>query len=126
MALRNHQFDFSEKLGGEKPRSGSMLVEDYLKPAATRAGIIWVENGQMHGEDGEVIKRFGFHSFRHSLTSWLMANGENPQVVRAMLRWTSLNMLWHYSHGFSKEKLEAQGTVLEKLVPERVRQRVQA
>ena len=27
--------------------------------------------------------------------NWLMANGENPQVVRAMLRWTNLNMLAH-------------------------------
>lgn len=116
----------SEKLGGEQPRSGSMLVEDYLRPAAIAAGIIKTENGKIFGGEGEAIKRFGFHSFRHSLTSWLMANGENPQVVRAMLRWTSLNMLWHYSHGFSQQKLEAQGAVLEKLVPERVRQRVQA
>ena len=38
------------------------------------------------------VKRFGFHTFRHSLTSWLMANGENPQIVRAMLRWTNLTM----------------------------------
>jgi integrase len=116
----------SEKLGGEKPRSGSMLVEDYLKPAAINAGIIKVENGKTYDEDGELVKRFGFHSFRHSLTSWLMANGENPQVVRAMLRWTSLNMLWHYTHGFSEDKLEAQGAVLEKIVPQRVRQRVLA
>jgi integrase len=116
----------SEKLGGEKPRSGSMLVEDYLRPAAVRAGVIRVENGKTYGEDGEEIERFGFHSFRHSLTSWLMANGENPQVVRAMLRWTSLNMLAHYTHSFPNEKLEAQAAVLEKLVPERVRQRGQA
>jgi len=127
MYAENDDFIFaSEKLGGEKPRSGSMLVEDYLRPAAISAGTIRVENGETYGEDGEAIKRFGFHSFRHSLTSWLMANGENPQVVRAMLRWTSLNMLWHYSHGFSEEKLEAQGAVLEKIVPERVRQRVLA
>jgi hypothetical protein len=26
-----------------------------------------------------------------------MANGENPQIVRAMLRWTNLNMLAHYA-----------------------------
>jgi integrase len=38
------------------------------------------------------VKRFGFHKVRHSLTSWLMANGENPQIVRAMLRWTNFNM----------------------------------
>jgi hypothetical protein len=33
-------------------------------------------------------------------------------------------MLWHYFHSFTEEKLEAQGTVLEKLVPERVQQRM--
>jgi hypothetical protein len=48
-----------------------------------------------------------------------MANGENPQIVRAMLRWTNLNMLAHYTHGFKADKLEAQGTVLEKLVGSR-------
>ena len=44
------------------------------------------------------------------------ANGENPQIVRAMLRWTNLNMLAHYAHGFKSDKLEAQGAVLDKLV----------
>jgi integrase len=81
----------SSKLGGRKPRLGSMVVEDYLQPAA-------------------------IHTFRHSLTSWLMANGENPQIVRAMLRWTNLNMLAHYAHGFKSDKLEAQGAVLDELV----------
>jgi hypothetical protein len=46
----------------------------------------------------------------------LVANGENPQIVRAMLRWTNLNMLAHYTHGFKADKLEAQGAVLRKLV----------
>ena len=49
-----------------------------------------------------------------------MANGENPQIVRAMLRWTNLNMLAHYAHGFKSDKLEAQGAVLDKLVKLRV------
>lgn len=43
-----------------------------------------------------------------------------------MLRWTSLNMLAHYTHSFNKEKLEAQGAVLEKIVPQRERERVLA
>ena len=30
---------------------------------------------------------------------------------RAMLRWTNLNMLVHYTHGFKADKLEAQGAV---------------
>lgn len=62
--------------------------------------------------DGEFVKRFGFHS----LTSWLMANSENPQIVRAILHWTNLNMPAHYAHGFKADKLEAQGAVLERLV----------
>ncbi|HYW39246.1 MAG TPA: tyrosine-type recombinase/integrase [Terriglobales bacterium] len=69
-------------------------------------------------DDGELVKRFGFHTFRHSLRSWLMANDENPQIVCAMLRWKNLNMLSHYTHGFKADKLEAQGAVLEKLVRE--------
>jgi len=92
-----------------------MVVEDYLQPAAIRAGVLEVKDGKRY-IDGECVKRFGFHTFRHSLTSWLMANGENPQIVRAMLRWTNLNMLAHYAHGFKSDKLEAQGAVLDKLV----------
>jgi hypothetical protein len=35
-----------------------------------------------------------------------------------MLRWTNLNMLSHYTHGFKADKLEAQGAGLERLVRE--------
>lgn len=62
------------------------------------------------------MKRFAFHTFRHSLTSWLMAICENPQIVCATLRWTNLNMLAHSTHGFKADKLKAQGAVLKKLV----------
>jgi integrase len=103
----------SAKLKGRKPRLGSMVVQDYLQPAAIRAGILEVKDGKRYIET-ELVERFGFHTFRHSLTSWLMANGENPQIVRAMLRWANLNMLAHYAHGFKSDKLEAQGAVLNK------------
>ena len=52
---------------------------------------------------GEFVNPFGFYTFRHSLTSWLIANGGNPQIVRAMLRWTNFNMLAHYAHGFKSD-----------------------
>jgi integrase len=107
----------SQKLKGHKPRRGSMVVADHLKPAAVRAGVIEVKDGKTY-MGGELVKRFGFHTFRHSLTSWLMANDENPQIVRAMLRWTNLNMLSHYTHGFKADKIEAQGAVLGRLVRE--------
>jgi integrase len=105
----------SARTCGRKPRCGSMVAESHLRPAAERAGVIEISEGKTYS-NGELVKRFGFHTFRHSLTSWLMANGENPQIVRAMLRWTNLNMLAHYTHGFKADKLEAQGAVLEKLV----------
>jgi len=105
----------SRKTSGRTPRYGSVVVEDYLRPAAVRAGVLEIKDGETF-IDGELVKRFGFHTFRHSLTSWLMANGENPQIVRAMLRWTNLNMLAQYTDGFKADKLEAQGAVLKKLV----------
>jgi integrase len=95
-----------------------MVVESYLRPAAERAEAIEVRDRKAY-IDGEFAMRFGFHTFRHSLTCWLMANGENPQIVRAMLRWTNLNMLAHYTHGFKADKLEVHGTDLEKLVGSR-------
>ena len=47
-----------------------------------------------------------------------MAYGEqrNPQIVRAMLRWTNFNMLAHYANGDKSDKLEAQGVFLDKMV----------
>jgi integrase len=105
----------SRRTSGRTPRCGSVVVEDYLRPAAIRAEVLEMDDDKVY-IDGDLVKRFGFHTFRHSLTSWLMANGENPQIVRAMLRWTNLNMLAPYTQGFKTDKLEAQGAVLKKLV----------
>jgi integrase len=83
-----------------------MVVEDYLQPPAIRAGVLEVKDGRRH-IDGEFVKRFGFHTFRHSLTSWLRANSGNPQIVRAIVRWTNFNMLAHSAHGSTSSKLRA-------------------
>jgi integrase len=42
-----------------------MLVEDHLRPAAVKAGVL------KQGEKG----RFGFHTLRHSLASFLVRKG---------------------------------------------------
>ena len=73
----------SYKLGGTKPRVGSMIEEDYLRLAVVKAGVIKVdEDGRTFDLDANEIKRFGFHMFRHSLASFLMAEGENPAVIK--------------------------------------------
>jgi integrase len=86
----------SEKLRGKQPRSGSQLVEDYLRPAAIRAGVIREKDGITHGPDGEVVKRFGFHTCRHSLATCLMDEQENPAIVQAIMRHSEMDMTLYY------------------------------
>jgi integrase len=100
----------SYKLSGRKPRTGSMIVEDYLRLAATKAKIIRLDDrGGTLDLDGNKIRRFGFHVFRHSLCSFLMSEGETPAVIQATLRHTRLDMTMYYAHSRMKQKLEAQG-----------------
>jgi integrase len=81
-----------------------MLVAKHLQPAARKAGI----SGQV-----------GFHTLRRSLASALVANGNDPKLVQELLRHsnvqTTLNI---YARAMSPAKLEAQGWVLQQLLPE--------
>ena len=112
----------SVKLGGTQARSGSMLVEDYIRPSAIKAGAIRVENGITYDRDGEVVKRFGFHNLgRHSLATFLMDAQENPALVQAIMRHAKMDMTLYYSHSRRKAKRAAQERVLQHLIPEEMR-----
>ncbi len=116
----------SVKLDGTQPRSGSMLVEDYIRPAAIKAGAIRVENGITYDRDGEVVKRFGFHNLgRHSLATFLMDEQENPAVVQAIMRHAKMDMTLYYTHTSRKAKRAAQEKMLLHLIPEEMRVQVQ-
>jgi integrase len=117
MYADNDDFVFpSQKLYGKQPRSGSQLVEDYLRPAAIRAGVIREKEGITYGPDGEVVKRFGFHTFRHSLATCLMDEQENPAVVQAIMRHSKMDMTLYYSHSRRSAKRAAQENVVQRLV----------
>jgi integrase len=104
----------------------SMLVEDYIRPAAIKAGVIRVENGITYDRDGEVVKRFGFHNLgRHSLATFLMDEQENPAVVQAIMRHAKMDMTLYYSHSSRKAKRAAQEKMLQHLIPEEMRVQVQ-
>jgi integrase len=92
------------------------LVEDYLRPAAIRAGVIREKDGITYGPDGEVVKRFGFHTFRHSLATCLMDEQENPAVVQAIMRHSKMDMTLYYSHSRRSAKRAAQEKVVQRLV----------
>jgi integrase len=97
----------SFKLKGRQPRVANMLVSDYLRPAAVKAGVIAAD------WDG----RFGFHNFRHSLASYLVRSKIDPKTVQALLRHSDVKTtLQLYSHSVSEDRMLAQGSILEAIL----------
>jgi integrase len=110
MYAENEDWVFpSVKLSGRKPRTPTMLVQDYLYPAAVKAGILTLgEDGEYRSREGDVVRQFGFHNLgRHSLATFLMDNKENPAVVQAVMRHSKMDMTLYYSHSRREEKRAA-------------------
>lgn len=91
----------SARLKGKQPRVANML-EDYLRPAAVKAGVL---------KEGEKV-RFGFHDLRHSLASFLVRKGTTGvKTVQKMLRHSDVSTtLGIYAHSKSEDRLAAQMT----------------
>jgi integrase len=88
---------------GKTPRSGSILVTDYLKKAAYDAGVL---------KPGEKVQ-FGMHNLRHSLATYLIAVGCDVKTVQGILRHSNpLTTLQLYAHGRSQDRSDAQGEIL--------------
>jgi site-specific recombinase XerD len=80
-----------------------MLVEDHLRPAAVKAGVL---------KEGEKV-RFGFHNLRHSLASFLVRQGTDVKTVQKMLRHSDVaTTLGIYTHSMSEDRLAAQDDML--------------
>jgi len=88
---------------GKTPRSGSILVTDYLKRAAYEAGVL---------KKGEKVQ-FGMHNLRHSLATYLIAVGRDVKTVQTILRHANpMTTLQLYAHGRSQDRSDAQGEML--------------
>jgi integrase len=117
----------SIKLGGKKPRTPTMLVQDYLYPAALKAGILVERDEEYYSKDGDLVKRFGFHNLgRHSLATFLMDEQENPAVVQAVMRHAQMDMTLYYSHSQRKQKRAALDNYAARLFSEKKRVQVPA
>ena len=90
---------------GNQPRFGSMIVEDYIRPAAIAAGVLEKRDGKCY-YDGEAVDRFGFHNLRHGLATWLAEQGTDPAIIQRMLRHSSKDMTMHYIHAKAREAQE--------------------
>jgi integrase len=61
----------SPRSKGRKPFYPDMVTVKRIRPAALRAGI---------------TRRIGWHTFRHTYSTMLIANGENVKVVQKLMR----------------------------------------
>jgi integrase len=98
----------SFKLRGRKPRTGSIMAQDYLRPAAVKAGILALGDR----------RRFGFHNLRHSLASFLVTQTKTDvKTVQSMLRHANVGTtLDIYTHAVQKDMLAAQDQVMEAML----------
>jgi integrase len=87
----------SDKLNGKKPRTGQMVNRCYLKPAAIATKVIKPD------------ERFGFHSLRHSLSTWVNNATKDVKIVQTLLRHSNPDItVGTYIHGVPEENLKAQ------------------
>ncbi len=92
----------SEKVQGKMPPWTDTLLDRFLQPAAKRAGIAkWV----------------GFHTFRHTYSTLLKANGEDIKVVQELMRHANVTTMMNvYTKALTPAKREAQSRVVDVLL----------
>ncbi|HUS18091.1 MAG TPA: site-specific integrase, partial [Terriglobales bacterium] len=96
----------SPKLGGIKPLTPGMLLRWHLQPAAKMAGV-----------EGSV----GWHTFRRTIATLFIANGENVKVVQDSLRHANSKMtLDLYAQATTTSKQAAQTKLIQMVLPARL------
>ena len=93
----------SARAKGKTPRSAGVAGQDYLRPAAVKAGVI------PKGYTG----RFGWYNLRHSLGTILAANEVNLPVIQSILRHTKPSTTAVYTHRVNSAQMAAQEKFLE-------------
>jgi integrase len=94
----------SPRSKGELPYWPAILMRKVIRPAALRAGV---------------TKWIGWHTFRHSHSTLLIANGENLKVVQELMRHGSARITVDiYSQARNPAKRAAQQRNLEMILPE--------
>ena len=93
----------SSRRGGRNPYWPDSVLSEVIRPAAARAGI---------------RKHIGWHTFRHSFCTLLMANGENVKIVQELMRHANCRTtLEIYSQARNEAKRAAQHRLVEMICP---------
>jgi integrase len=114
----------SLKMHGRIPMSAGIFVTDYLRPAALKIGIAIPDD-----------QRFGLHSFRSSLATWMVSVAKTDlKTAQGSLRHANPQVLLdRYARAVTDEMVAAQGRFLEacgmgverKLLPQPATDRMQ-
>lgn len=104
-AYRGHEdwLFASPRMNGAKPYSPDTVLSKAIRPAAKSAGI---------------MKRVGWHTFRHTFATLLKANGEDVKVVQESLRHANSRItLDTYTQAVTPAKRQAQSKVVQMIRP---------
>lgn len=89
---------------GKQPYWPSTILRHFIQPVAKRVGIADI----------------GWHTFRHTYSTLLRANGEDPKVVQELLRHSSIKVTMDvYTQAVTAVKRKAQSKVIELIVPKK-------
>jgi integrase len=103
----------SVRLNGKQPRVANMLVEDHLRPAAVKGGVLSSHRDAKGLLVDDDPRRFGFHNLRHSLASFLIRIRTDPKTVQTLLRHSDVKLtLQFYTHAVSRDRMAAAGKML--------------
>jgi integrase len=94
----------SPKLNGKQPMWGQTMNANFVKPAAVDLGLV--------AED----ERFGWHRFRHSLSTWANETTKDITVAQTLLRHNKPDMTAVYTHGNFEKALDAQRQYMDQLL----------
>jgi site-specific recombinase XerC len=103
----NRDDDFvlaSPTLDGKRPLWGQTMNAKFVKPSAIALGLV--------AED----ECFGWHCFRHSLSTWANETTKDITVSQTMLRHAKPDTTAIYTHGHFGKALDAQRVYMEQLL----------
>ena len=94
----------SPTLDGKQPLWGQTMNAQFVKPAAIELGL------------AAATERFGWHRFRHSLSTWANETTKDITVSQTMLRHSKPDTTAIYTHGNFDKALEAQRVYMDQLL----------
>jgi integrase len=89
---------------GKQPYWPSTIMRHFIQPVATKLGI----------------RHMNWHTFRHTYSTLLHGNGEDPKVVQELLRHSSIKVTMDiYTQAITGTKRKAQSRVIELIAPKK-------